>query len=178
MAIHRFSYLFELESDPPAYLWTGLGDLLLDGVTYRGAGHIISIPDLKQIINGIAERIDFSVSGVSAETLRLAQEDRASIELAPARIGRIGFDEEWQVAGPINWIWHGFADIIQTRSSPGENGRTRVLSLGLASHDTRRSNPQLAFFTDADQRKRSPDDAFFSHVAQISVGITRRFGPR
>lgn len=182
MAGYRFSYLFELESEPPAYLWTGHGflEVDIDAETrrYLGAAHILSIPDLKQLINGVAERIEFGLSGVSAETLRLAQEDRASIELADARIGRINFDKDWQQAGDVEWLWHGFSDIITTGSTPSDTGRTRTITLGLASADTRRSNPQIAFFTDADQRKRSAGDAFFSHVGQINMGVTRRFGPK
>lgn len=182
MAGYRFSYLFELQSDPPAYLWTGHGhlDVSIDAEVrrYLGAAHILSIPDLKQLINGVAERIEFRLSGVSAETLRLAQEDRPSIELADARIGRVSFDQNWQINGDVDWLWHGFADIITTASAPTERGRTRTIALGLASSDTRRANPQLAFFSDADQRKRSADDAFFSHVGQINLGITRRFGPK
>lgn len=182
MAGYRFSYLFELQSDPPAYLWTGHGflDVEIDSETRRflGAAHILTVPDLRQLINGIAERIEFSLSGVSPETVRLAQEDRASIELADARIGRINFDQEWQQDGDVEWLWHGFSDIITTGSAPSENGRNRTITLGLASADTRRSNPQIAFFTDADQRKRSAGDAFFSHVGQINMGVTRRFGPK
>jgi len=182
MALHRFSHILVLESDPPAYLWTGLGfiDIEIDGSPRRfsGAGHILSIPDLKALINGAADRIEFGISGVAPETVRLAHEDRASVELADARIGRINFDVDWQQDGPVAWLWHGFADVITTNSSSSDNGRTRSITVGLANEETRRSNPQIAFFTDADQRRRSPDDSFFSHVAQISIGITRRFGPK
>lgn len=182
MANHRFSHFLVLDSDPPAYLWTGFGfiDIEIDGIPRRfvGAGHILSIPDLKALINGVADRIEFGVSGVSAETTRLAHEDRASVELALARIGRINFDHDWQQDGPVEWLWRGFADIITTNSVPSDTGRTRNITIGLANEETRRSNPQIAWNTDADQRRRSPDDAFFSHVGQISIGITRRFGPK
>lgn len=178
MATYRFSYLFELESDPPAYLWTGIWNIDHDGKTYLGAAHILSIPDIKQLINGFSERIDFNLSGVSAETVRLANEDRDSIYLAPARIGRLHFDADWQVSGDVEWLWHGSADIIVTSSMPSENGRNRTLKLGLSGDDTRRSNPQIAYFTDADQRKRSGDDARYSHVGQLNIGVTRRFGPK
>ena len=65
MANHRFSYLFEVESEPPAYLWTGDGQLEYDSKTYLGAGHILSLPDIKQLINGVSERLEVSFSGVT-----------------------------------------------------------------------------------------------------------------
>lgn len=182
MALHRFSHIIVLESDPPAYLWTGFGniDIDIDGDVRRflGAGHLLSIPDIKAIINGATDRYEFGISGVSPDTVRLAHEDRDSVELADARIGRINFDADWQQDSDVEWLWDGFADIITTDSAPTERGRQRRITIGLANDETRRSNPQIAFFTDADQRRRSPDDAFFSHVAQINVGITRRFGPK
>lgn len=178
MATHRFSYLIEVESDPPAYLWTGDGPLEYDGKDYLGAGHILQLPDIKQLINGISERLEVSFNGVSEESLRLAVDDRDSVYLAPTRIGRIEFDSDWQIDGAVTWLWSGRADVITPKSYATENGRQRTVSIGFSSGDTMRSNATPSFYTDASQRKRSPDDAFFSHVGQISLGITRKFGPR
>lgn len=178
MASYRQSYVFELECDPPAYLWTGHGKLVHGGKTYLGTGNLIDLPDLKQLINGAAERIDITISGVDDEGLRLINEDRLTIPQSDARIGRVKFDADWQVDGTIEWLWYGVADNLSISSASGDNSRSRNITLGLGSADTRRSNPQIAFFTDADQRKRSPDDAFFSHVGQITAGIARTFGPK
>lgn len=178
MASFRKSYIFELECDPPVYAWTGHGKLQLGGKTYLGTGGLIEIPDLKQLINGAADRMDVTISGVDEDGLRLIQEDRITIPQSDARIGRVSFDVAWQVDGAIEWLWYGTADSILIGSSNSGEGRTRTVKLGMASGDTRRANPQIAFFTDADQRKRSPDDAFFSHVGQITTGITREFGPK
>ena len=178
MATHRFSYIIEVESTPPAYLWTGDGPLEYEGKDYLGAAHILSLPDIKQLINGISERLEVSFNGVSEETLRLAIDDRDTIYLAPTRIGRVEFDSDWQISGDVTWLWTGRADVITPKSSPSEGGRQRSISIGFSSGDTMRSNPKAAFYTDADQRKRSADDAFFSHVGQINAGIVRKFGPK
>lgn len=178
MGNYRISYLIEVESDPPAYLWTGDGPLTVGGKNYLGAAHIITLPDIKLIINGVSERLDVAFSGVSEETLRLAIEDRDSIYLAPTKIGRIEFDQDWQVSGTVDWIWYGRADIVTPKSGPSENGRTRSISVGFSSGDTMRSNPQSSHYTDAEQRNRSPNDAFFSHVGQITAGVVRKFGPK
>lgn len=185
MAIYRRSYVFRLASDPVCYLWTGHGDLETPaddidagGATWVGAAAILSIPALKALINGVAERVRFSVSGVSSETLRLAQEDRETVAGAELRLGWIEFDSDWQIVGSIHWDWLGIADVISIESAETDNGRTRTIGLSVASADTLRSNPNLAFFTDADQRKRSADDLFCDQVASITLGMARRFGPK
>jgi hypothetical protein len=184
MAVYRHSYCFRLDVAPVLRIWTGHGPLETPadsfdpgGATWLGGGHIISVPQLKVLIGGIADRIDIAVNGVDAETLRLAIEDRAEVQNATARIGRVEFDANWQVIGPIAWEWRGVADTLTVGSQQSESGRERRITLSLRTGDTYRSNPLLSFFTDADQRRRSPDDAFFSHVAQITGGVTRRFGP-
>lgn len=185
MATYRHSYVFRLASDPVFYAWTGHGLLVTppgddfdpSGATWLGAAHIISVPDLKVLINGMADRLDLQVSGVSAEALRLAQEDRATIQNAQALIGRISFDTDWQLSGGVTWLWRGFSDVITVASQHSDNGRQRNISLSIRTGDTSRANPQPLFFTDADQRKRSPDDDFFKNVAAISIGVARRFGP-
>ncbi|TKD50226.1 hypothetical protein [Sphingomonas baiyangensis] len=181
----RRSIVFRLASDPVCYLWSGHFDLPVsadaldpEGAIYKGAGELLSVPALKQLINGAADRLDFVVSGVSAETIRLAGEDRDSVKGALVTIGYVEFDADWQIVGPASWDWRGIADTLATSNEPTDNGRERQIILSVRSTDTRRSNPAPAYYTDADQRKRSPTDAIFSEVAGISVGVTRRFGPR
>ena len=185
MAIYRRSYLFRLASDPICYLWTGHGPLVTPpdtvdpgGATWKGAAQLLSLPALKALINGVAERVKFSVSGVSPDTLRLALEDRETVRNAELRLGFVDFDPQWQVQS-VTWEWLGIADVLVVDSASGEGGkRTRTISLSVASADVLRSTPNLAFWTHADQQKRSPTDLFCNQVAGISAGKTRRFGPK
>lgn len=181
----RESYLFRLECTPPAYMWSGVGDLVVPGdavvgsapTTYLGGGQWVDLPEIQQLINGTADRVEFTASGVDQETIRLALEDRASVDGATVRIGTVPMDANYQLAGPVDWEWEGLADVVTVDSTSNEVGdRTRSVTLSVGSSDTARSRSQLTTFTDADQRRRSPDDAMFSHVAGITAGNTRRFG--
>jgi len=183
MAIRR-SWVVRIASDPVCRMWTGLGPLqtpadYVDPTPARwdGAGELISVPALRAIINGAAERIEFLLSGVSMETLRLAQEDVASIRMAECRVGRVDFDDAWQAA-PIVWEWIGYADALRVQSRGGDGERNRSITLMVGSADTFRANPNFTYWTDASQRLRSPDDAFCDQVASIAASITRRFGPK
>lgn len=185
MAITRRSWLLRIDSDPPCYLWSGFGQLVTPadtvdpaGATWLGAGHLIGAPSLRALVNGTAERVTFTLSGVAAETQRLVTADKASVKGAETRVGHVLFDEAWQLIGGVHYEWLGIADALRVASRYGDDGRTRSIMLMVGAADTTRSNPRFAFWTDASQRLRSPDDAFCDHVAMISAGITRRFGPR
>lgn len=185
MAEVRESYLLKIDTIDPARIWSGVGMLEIPpdrveplGATYLGAGELLSVPDFQQLINGVAERIEFTVSGVSDETVRLALEDAPTVRNAAIYIGRIDFDENWQQVGPVEWEATFRADCLVIDSTSSGGKRTRTLKLSAGSDDTGRTYAPAAFFTDADQRLRSPDDSFFDHVARLSNGSSRVFGPR
>lgn len=185
MATFRRSILWRLAADPVCRLWSGAGwldmpgdDLDPGGARYFGAGALLQVPALKTLMNGLADRQSFGLSGVSAETIRLALEDRETVEGASLHVGYVDFDREWQVDGGAVWTWEGVADVLSIESKGDDGGRQRTISLSVASADVLRAVPQLAWFTHADQQRRSPGDNFFDRVAQLSAGATRRFGPR
>lgn len=185
MALYRESYIFRIETDEPALFWTGHGDLLLPADTVLpapavalGAGSLVNLPELEQLINGIAQRVEVVLSGVTETTVALAVEEAPQIPGAAVNIGRITFDEEWQVVGAVEWEWSGEGRSLTVGSQGGGDTRQRTLTLRVAAGDTTRSRSPLAFFTDADQRRSFPDDDFFSHVGAINSGTARRWGPR
>jgi hypothetical protein len=185
MAITRRSWLLRIDSDPVCYLWSGFGPLETpadhvdpEGARWLGAGHLVNIPTLKALINGVAERATFILSGASSETLRLAIEDKNTVNGAQVRLGHVLFDEAWQLIDGARYEWLGIADALRVESRYGDEKRVRSIILMVGSADTTRSNPRFTYWTDASQRTRSPDDAFCDHVAMISQGVTRRFGPR
>lgn len=185
MAISRISWVMRIASDPVCYLWTGFGDLETpadavdgSGATWRGAGGLVGIPGLRALINGVAQRVTFTLSGVNAETLRLAREDKNSVKGAEVRIGHVQFDADWQLVGGVNYEWLGIADAVRVESRYSDDGRVRSIVLMVGSAETMRANPRFTYWTDASQRLRSADDAFCDQVAMISQGVTRRFGPR
>lgn len=183
MAEYRESFIFRIETDEPAMFWTGHGDLLLpaDSVLTApeialGGGTLISLPDLEQLLDGEAQRLEISVSGVSEATLAFAQDEAAQVPGAAVWIGRIGFDSEWQ-QGAVEWEWAGEGRGLFVSGEDSGAGRSRSITLRVAAGDTTRSRAPFAFFTDADQRRDFPDDTFFSHVGRINSGTTRRWGP-
>jgi len=184
MPAYRESFIFHIATDPVAMFWTGLGNLpvspdavITEEAAAWGGGELISIPDFEQLINGLAQRLEFTLSGVSKRTIAFAQAEASQVAGARVDIGRITFGPDWQQVGPIEWEWTGEARSLSVGSQDTPNGRSRSITLTVAAGDTTRSRAPLSFFTDSDQRRRSSDDAVFSHVAAINSGTSRRWGP-
>jgi len=185
MASHRESILFRIDCDPPAFMWSGLGNLYIPpddvlpvGSIALGGGELITVPDFQQLIGGTVERLDFTVSGVDEDSVRLALEDAPSVRGARVDVGTVTFDPDWQLA---NVVWE---QVFEARSltvsrpkSDGNTPPTRSVTLTIVQGPSTRGRSNIAFFTDADQRRRSNDDAIFSHVAGINAGTSRRWGP-
>lgn len=184
--IYRESVLVHINCDPPALLWSGLGPLVIpdDAViagpmTALGGGELISVPDFQELIGGTAERLDFIVSGVSEDTVRFAIEDAETVRGARVDIGTIQFDRnDWSIES-VEWEGTFEARSLSvSRPQTGQDGQVvRSITLTIVQGSTTRARAKLAFFTDADQRRRSADDDIFSHVARINAGTSRRFGP-
>lgn len=179
----RESYGIRIDCDPPARVWGGVGDLVIPAdivevapALYLGAGELLSAPDFQQLINGTAERLNITVSGVNAESQRLALEEAASVKGARVHLVRFDFDDDWQLVG-VEYEAVFRADSVTTDNTASQDGRTRTITLSIGTDNTDRSKAPYAFWTDADQRRRSPTDRFFDHIAGITRGTSRRFGP-
>ncbi len=184
MAEIRESFLLKIDTPDPARVWSGVGPLVIpaDAVEsapaeYKGAGELLGVPDFQQLINGVAERVEFVVSGVSDETVRLALADAPTVKFAMVYIGLVTFDANWQVIS-VEWEALYRADVLAVESQSQSGRRERTIRLSVGSEGTGRSYSPAAFFTDTDQRQRSATDSIFTHVASISRGVSRVFGPR
>lgn len=180
----RESYLIKIDTPDPARIWSGIGNLTIPAdiveaapATYLGAGELLSAPDFQQLINGIAERLEFTVSGITEETLRLARDEAPDVKGAMMYVGRVDFDDEWQIIA-VEWEAVFRCDTL-TVDSQGQGGkRVRTIMLSVGTDDTGRSYAPSSYFTDADQKLRSPTDTVFSLVSSITRGKSRVFGPR
>lgn len=179
----KFSPILRIASDPVALVWGGVGwlDLPADIVLPEparaiGGGQLVQIPDLDLLINGAASRIDVTVSGVSARTIALFQDEQRTLRGALAHVGLIWFDDDWQL-DVVEWLTVLTVGSSSISSQPSQDGRTRSITISLGSDFTDRNHAGLSLWTDADQRRRSPDDAFFDHVAGITTGTSRQFAP-
>ncbi len=181
----RRSVLLYVATDTPIRAWTGVGDFekgadLVDltGGTYKGLGEIQDIPGLQQLVNGVAQRLDLTLSGVDARIVALADSEAAAVRSKDVSIGLQFFDVDWSALGDTVWIWDGEADVVKSDSvSNPDFGRFRTVTLSVGSLTTGRRRPKMTFFTRSQQRRRSPDDAFCDRVGLYSQDTELRWPP-
>jgi hypothetical protein len=168
---YRIAYFFRLATDPVVRLWCGVGKIepginAIDetGAVYIGFGEITDIPAFRQLINGQAERVDFTLSGVTPEILQVASEqDAPNVKGRDCAIGFALMDDGWQLMGQIKWIRRYTADYLGISQTVTENPQdpiVRTVTLSVGSLMTGRRRPGLSYFTDQDQKRRSPTDRF------------------
>lgn len=178
----RPCFFVRVESAPIIRVWSGIGDIALEadsiettGGEYLGFGELTSLPQITQLINGQADRVEFGLAGaaVSRDVVRLASEEADSVRNAPVHLGFAVLGADLQLASPVAWIWHGEADSLTCSRDDGQGQPVRSISLSVGSIFTRRRRPGISFWTPHDQRERSSDDAFCDRVPAYSAGITK-----
>ena len=180
----RPAVFLRVASDPPIRLWVGaVRDLALpadavettDGAIYQSMGLLTGVPELNQLLNGEAERVEFELSGVAVtgEVAAIASTEAAAIRTADVNVGLAVFDANWQMVSPVAWLWDGESDSLMLERQGDAQNPSRTLKLSVGSLMTGRRKPQIGYFTDADQRRRSADDTFFDQVRTYTVGTTK-----
>lgn len=172
---------FRLDTTPVVALWSGVGDYApgtdvidsVTGITYRGIGALTAIPQLTVPLNGSANRIDFTLSGLDAPADALVG-DAAQVRGKKIDLGICIMNAAWAQLGPIRWVSRYTADQIKGEVVPGKNyseAVVRTVTLSAVSRMSRRRRPQIAYLSDADQQRRSPGDRFCERVALYQAGI-------
>lgn len=173
----------ELTDNTTIRLWSGNGSLTLGAdaiepspnAVYYGLGDIRQLPSFSSLRNGIAERLDFSFSGVdpTSDFSRLADEESQTIRGAKVNLGLTFFDVTGQVATPTRWEWEGRADVLVPESRSTEDGRLKTVTLSVGSVFTARSTALSSFYTSQSQQARSPGDTFCDRTSRYSQGVEK-----
>jgi hypothetical protein len=165
-------------------VWGGVGEFAMaadlvedaDGALYLGFGELGGLPAINQLINGLAERVDFRLAGVAItpEIARLASSEAAVIVDAEVNLGFLVLGPDLQPVSPMAWVWNGVADNLTVERQDAGSGQViRSISLSVGTAMTGRRRPKPEYWTDSFQRERSPDDGFCGFVAAYNQGTTK-----
>lgn len=181
----RLAVFFRLDTVPVVRLWLGFGDIqpgvnVFDegGQIYRGLGELRALPAFNQLLNGVAERVEFTVSGVAGEILEIAQgADAEQIQRKRVDVGYGFMDERWALLGGVHWAARYIADILvidQQPSGPGDP-IVRTVALSCGTRFTGRRRPSYAYFSDQDQQARFPGDRFCEYTPNYAHGYSKQW---
>lgn len=178
----RLGIFWRLDTTPAAHLWMGAHDVKAGisavdptGTVYIGAGRLMSIPDLEQLINGVADRVEFYLSGTSADVFGPLLGSLMSGEIVvkgkKCTVGVAPMNERYQIMTSIIPIWTGIADFWQAEQKPNSDPTkeaVRSVLVSVGSGSTNRSRNKTLSWTDAEHRVDHPTDGFFSRVTRYT----------
>lgn len=172
---------FRLDTSPALHLWWGISDIparvvALDsaGTVYIGAGYLTNVPDaLEVLINGTAERVDWSMSGVPASLTANLADAAPSVVGKACMFGVAALDERWQMQSDIVPLWSGTADFWSEAQPPQSDvtkEKLRTLTLTTMTGDSSRALPFYSTWTDRIQQFLSPGDLFCDRTPRYFQG--------
>lgn len=174
---------FRLATDPVVRLWLGFGKIAPgvnvldpDGETYNGFGELVNVPTFKQLLNGSAERVDFTLSGVSGELLGIASgNDAEEVKGKSVAVGFALMGADWSMLGPVHWCAFYTADYLAINQQPADasSGIIRTIALSCGTRFTGRKRPSFSYFSDQDQQARHPGDLSCSLTPQYAHGFNK-----
>ena len=140
------------------YFWNGLGDLLLDGNTYTGAGDLLSISELRESSDIAAYGATLTLSGIPTNLVNLALSEPYQGRRATVKFGvDIGGVKTSTV------VFTGEMDQMNVQLGP----ETVTISLDIESRLVDLQRARIRRYTDADQRLRFPNDLAFEFVTRL-----------
>jgi hypothetical protein len=183
--VQNIAAFWRLETNPVIRLWLGFGNIqatanVLDpaGAIYQGFGEIRDLPEFTMMINGAAERVEFTLSGVSGAVFNLANNaDADNVKGARVSVGIGIFNAAWQLLGEPHWMANYRADFLATRQSPTDasSNVVRVVTLSCGTLLTSRRRPGLSYFSNPDQQARSPGDTFCDHTPRYATNFNKKW---
>lgn len=194
-AAQNFGIFFKLDmpttsdGDMTLRLWSGVGDYPVktaggvftgfqsidsNGDVYYGAGLLEDIPEVEVLVNGLAERVQFVMSGIPNYIAREVADSAPVVKGREVRVGMAPLDADYQpIISPVS-LWFGVADYwsIQMDVAQGKEPAIFSIALSVGSGMTGRSRPRLVSFTNAQQLLAHPTDRFFDRVLRYTVSYT------
>jgi len=180
----RMGFFWRLEVLPVVRLWLGFGDIKPgvnvydpDGVVYKGIGQITELPPFKQLTNGAAERVTFTLSGVTGRVLQVASGgDAEQVKGKRCAVGFAVMAQDWSLLGPVHWCANYTADYLSINQDLVEDvdaSIVRSVSLSCGTLLTGRKRPGFAYFSDQDQQARFPGDRFCERTPVYANGFNK-----
>ncbi len=177
---YQLGIFLHVETNPALHVWFGINDIpagfdSLDqnGTVYLGAGRLIGVSTLEVLVGGLADSVEFTMSGIDPDTAMRTLDSIPEVRGARCYIGITTLDEYYQPMSSIIPLWWGTASHMAERSETvtGKDNQTITLSLSVATGEYTRSRPARAEWTDAMQRQISADDGFCKQVSRLARGV-------
>ena len=142
---------------------TGVGTIEAGGHEWTGAGDLVALENITTGEGDDADKLVFTLSGVNAELLALAQQAGS---VRGRTVTLYGQFLDVQTQQPVSGLWAlPTADIMDTIGFAAAGPSTRSIRLTAETIWTARNTAKNAFYSDRDQAARFPGDKGLEFVS-------------
>ena len=142
-------------------IWSGVGDISFDSVTYTGLGDLLSISDIKETSDISATGINVSLSGVKSSLIAIAKDQEYQGRELTVRLG--AFNESGSLIADPVIIFSGFMDTMTI----AEAGTYSTISIAVENKLVAFERTKVRRYTAEDQKIDHPTDKGFEFVTSI-----------
>jgi hypothetical protein len=142
-------------------IWSGVGDISFDSVTYTGLGDLLSISDIKETSDISATGINVSLSGVKSSLIAIAKDQEYQGRELTVRLG--AFNESGSLIADPVIIFSGFMDTMTI----AEAGTYSTISIAVENKLVAFERSKVRRYTAEDQKIDHPTDKGFEFVTSI-----------
>ncbi len=144
----------------PLYLWTGLGDLTVGGITYIGTGNMLQISEVKETADIAAAGATLTLSGIPTEILALALQEPYQGRLCYIKFGML---ENLGNPTSLTDLFVGYMDQMNI----SEQADTCTIALAVESKLIDLERPRIERYTSASQKARYAGDLAFDFIPDL-----------
>ena len=142
-------------------IWSGVGDLSFDSVTYTGLGDLLSISEIKETSDISATGINVSLSGVKTSLIAIAKDQDYQGRELTVRLG--AFNESGSLIADPVIIFSGFMDTMTI----AEAGTYSSITIAVENKLVAFERAKVRRYTAEDQKIDHPADKGFEFVTSI-----------
>jgi hypothetical protein len=144
----------------PLYLWTGLGNLTIGGITYVGTGNMLQISEVKETADIAAAGATLTLSGIPTEILALALQEPYQGRLCYIKFGML---ENLGNPTSLTDLFVGYMDQMNI----SEQADTCTIALAVESKLIDLERPRVQRYTSASQKARYAGDLAFDFIPDL-----------
>ncbi|MBD9519277.1 hypothetical protein IB262_05135 [Ensifer sp. ENS02] len=177
---HQLGIFLRIATNPALHMWFGVHDIQTgfdsidpEGTVYLGGGVLQGVPTLEVLVNGTADSVEFSVSGIDPATGGKMLDSLPPLRGAAVQLGLTTLDQYYQPMSKIIPIWTGTSSHV-SESSPmvqADDSPSLALALSVVSGETTRSRASRSLWSSPHQKAISPTDLFCDGTARLSRGV-------
>lgn len=150
-----------IEVDVPAgnlYTWSGYGDIVWGGHTWKGAGEMLGISNVSEVSQVQAAGVSITLSGIPAALIAMTLANLRRYMTTKMWIGAL--DATFAVIADPYLFFNGFVD----SAALSQDGKTASITVTAESRLISLRIERFRRYTDQDQRIERPYDGGFKFV--------------